>query len=318
MVTWARCASREARIAAAKKYLKLARRAQHTRVIADALGQGGLERPADNVLSGILIRAAKGREVVKVGKGTWGLSEWYPKAPKEPAAERQKRSHRSRKASRRAPAAKKDTPQKPAAPKALPAVAASRFSDVALEVVQAAGGPIHATEIIEARECARSHHGAPADRGVPKPSGEGGKATEGRTESLRDGELGPLPASPSSLLSNRATARGRELLRARLGALPTTLPTPCRFLTVHHSRRVRRGLSRRNVHDELSELIHVARSFRPFHAPSMAQRHAPLCRPPFQTEALPARACACLYGPTRLFCEPRGGPLTRCAVSPRQ
>ncbi len=51
----------------------MARRARHTTAIADAISQGGLKRPGDNVLSSILTRAAKGREVVKVGKGMWGL-----------------------------------------------------------------------------------------------------------------------------------------------------------------------------------------------------------------------------------------------------
>ncbi len=67
---------------AAKKYLKMARRAQHISAIAEAIGQGGLKKPSENVLSSILVRAAKGREVAKVGKGMWGLAEWYPKRPK--------------------------------------------------------------------------------------------------------------------------------------------------------------------------------------------------------------------------------------------
>ena len=75
---------------AAKKFLKIARRAQHTTAIADAIGQGGLKRPDVNVLSSILVRAAKGREIVKVGKGMWGLPEWYPKPPKESGEERRK------------------------------------------------------------------------------------------------------------------------------------------------------------------------------------------------------------------------------------
>src|SRR2546425_1154323 len=69
-------------IEAAKKFLRIARRAQHTTAIADAISQGGLKRPTEAVLSSILVRAAKGRELTKVGRGTWGLSEWYPKASK--------------------------------------------------------------------------------------------------------------------------------------------------------------------------------------------------------------------------------------------
>ena len=51
------------------KYLKMAGRAQHTKTIGEALGQGGLRRPSDNSLFSILVRAAKGREVVKTEQG---------------------------------------------------------------------------------------------------------------------------------------------------------------------------------------------------------------------------------------------------------
>jgi hypothetical protein len=141
-------------IEAAKKFLKMARRAQHLNAIADALAQGGLKRPADNVMSGILVRAAKGREVIKVGKGMWGLTEWYPKPPKEPIEDRRKRA-----APRKAPSAKKlAAPKKKVARKAPSTLteAASapapkngaRPSDVALEVMRAAAGkPLHAEEI---------------------------------------------------------------------------------------------------------------------------------------------------------------------------
>lgn len=138
-------------IAAVKKYLKLARRAQHTKAIADALSQGGLKRPADNVLSGILIRAAKGREVTKVGKGTWGLSEWYPRPPKEvkePMNGRRKRPGRPRKV--RLSSAKRDEPKKKTEPQAearIPGKTTGRPSDIALEVMRAAGKPLHAVEI---------------------------------------------------------------------------------------------------------------------------------------------------------------------------
>jgi hypothetical protein len=134
---------------AAKKFLKMARRAQHTAAIADAVGQGGLKRPDVNVMSSILVRAAKGREVTKVGKGMWGLAEWYPKSAKEPD-ERRKRPE-ARKA--RVPkASKKGAPEKKASPKAAaPAQAnGTRPSDIAMEVIRgAAGKPLHATEIIK-------------------------------------------------------------------------------------------------------------------------------------------------------------------------
>lgn len=86
-------------IDAAKKFLRMVRRAQHTGAIAEALGKGGLKRPDANILSSILVRAAKGREVTKVGKGMWGLSEWYPpKSSKEADEEPQRKARKSKKA----------------------------------------------------------------------------------------------------------------------------------------------------------------------------------------------------------------------------
>ena len=82
---------------AAKKYLKMVRRAQRTTDIADAIERGGVKRPSDNALSSILVRAAKGREVVKVSRGMWGLAEWYPKRSAEPVEAKRKRRSRGRK-----------------------------------------------------------------------------------------------------------------------------------------------------------------------------------------------------------------------------
>jgi hypothetical protein len=143
-------------IDAAKKFLKMARRAQHTAAIADAIGKGGLKQPDINVLSSILVRAAKGREVTKVGKGMWGLAEWYPKPPKEPVEERRK----PRKTGRPTAKAKKVTaPEKKVKPKATRTrtpraskegtaqQSGARPSDIAVEVMRAAGKPLHAVEI---------------------------------------------------------------------------------------------------------------------------------------------------------------------------
>lgn len=136
-------------IEAARKFLRMARRAQHATAIAGALEQGGLKRPSDNVLSGILVRAAKGREVVKVGKGMWGLSEWYPKPPKEPSEEPRKGPRRGKASAAKAGRRKRSAPAKKAAPKEPKATqkSAARPSDVAVEVMRAAGKPLHATEI---------------------------------------------------------------------------------------------------------------------------------------------------------------------------
>jgi hypothetical protein len=140
-------------IEAAKKFLRMARRAQHLTAIASALEQGGLKRPTDNVMSGILVRAAKGREVTKVGKGMWGLSDWYPKPPKEQTEERRS----SRKATPTKGSGKKKARRGKATTKTQPAAQTARAtvsektglrpSDVAIEVMRAAGKPLHAVEI---------------------------------------------------------------------------------------------------------------------------------------------------------------------------
>src|ERR1700730_10715493 len=65
-------------VEATKKYLKLAGPpARSTDEILAALVQGGLPDATKDSLGSVLIRATKGREVRKVGKGLWGLSEWY-------------------------------------------------------------------------------------------------------------------------------------------------------------------------------------------------------------------------------------------------
>lgn len=148
-------------IEAAKKYLKMARRAQHTTVIADALGKGGLKRPMESTLSTLLIRAAKGREVTKVGKAMWGLSEFYPKQPKESNGEtprkpvkpgRKRPTVKKKPAQTTIPADKKPTPtpdvQVPAGTaSAVPQNGRDPLSISMLEVLQGAGKPLHAKEI---------------------------------------------------------------------------------------------------------------------------------------------------------------------------
>jgi hypothetical protein len=148
-------------VEAAKKYLKMARRAQHTTAIADALAKGGLKRPEDGTLSSILVRAAKGREIIKVGKAMWGLSEWYPKPPKdsgEAKAGSKARTKQGRKrVSAKKPQADAPTPKK-ATTKASAASsvtapmngAAASVSGLILEVLEAAAGkPLHVAVITD-------------------------------------------------------------------------------------------------------------------------------------------------------------------------
>jgi hypothetical protein len=67
---------------ATKKYLRMAGRpARSTDEIAEALSRGGLPDVSKTSLSAVLFRAVKGRQIVKVGKGHWGLTEWYQGEP---------------------------------------------------------------------------------------------------------------------------------------------------------------------------------------------------------------------------------------------
>jgi hypothetical protein len=64
---------------AAKKYLAMSgRKPQTTDSITDALGRGGLSATRDSVGT-ILVRVANQEgDIVRVGRGLWGLFEWYP------------------------------------------------------------------------------------------------------------------------------------------------------------------------------------------------------------------------------------------------
>jgi hypothetical protein len=63
---------------ATKKYLSMCnRRPQSVEQIQEALKRGGLEVSKESLFT-ILPRAAKGREIMRVGRGLWGLSEWFP------------------------------------------------------------------------------------------------------------------------------------------------------------------------------------------------------------------------------------------------
>jgi hypothetical protein len=78
---------------AAKKFLRMARRPQHTLEIADALGRGGLKRPGRNVMNTILGRATRDREIIRAGKAVWALAEWQPKASRMAARRRPRNKH---------------------------------------------------------------------------------------------------------------------------------------------------------------------------------------------------------------------------------
>lgn len=67
---------------AAKKYLAMVKRKQSIQAIADALEQGGMahtsKRFYGTVLTALRRQEAQVGDIVKVGRGIWGLAEWYP------------------------------------------------------------------------------------------------------------------------------------------------------------------------------------------------------------------------------------------------
>jgi hypothetical protein len=87
---------------AAKKYLGIMKRKQSIREIAEALDNGGLPHSSTNFFNTVatmLNRAAKGDpELVRVGRGEWGLAGWYGnRRPKPEPPRKQKRSKRGKK-----------------------------------------------------------------------------------------------------------------------------------------------------------------------------------------------------------------------------
>ena len=65
---------------AAKKYLSMVGKpARSSNDILDALHRGGLVNVAYNTMASVLSRADQNQQgICRVGRGTWGLSEWYP------------------------------------------------------------------------------------------------------------------------------------------------------------------------------------------------------------------------------------------------
>ena len=89
---------------AAKRYLEMVKRKQSIKEIADALDRGGLPHTSSNFMNTVgtmLNRAAKNDpELVRVGRGEWGLAGWYgnrrpkPEPPKRTRARARKRKPR--------------------------------------------------------------------------------------------------------------------------------------------------------------------------------------------------------------------------------
>ena len=54
------------------------RNPQTTKQILEALNKGGLRTTYSTVSSILSRRASEDKDIMKVGKSTWGLKEWYP------------------------------------------------------------------------------------------------------------------------------------------------------------------------------------------------------------------------------------------------
>jgi hypothetical protein len=71
---------------AAAKYLKMMKKPQNVEQITDALQRGGYlfqtERPSKTVRAVMHREHSNNGDVVKVGKATYGLPEWYPNRAK--------------------------------------------------------------------------------------------------------------------------------------------------------------------------------------------------------------------------------------------
>ena len=79
-------------IEAAKKYLAMSKRTKTAQEITDALKNGGYTFATGNpmaTVTSVLHRSdAKGGDLVRVNKGTWGLAEWYPGRSKRKTTEK--------------------------------------------------------------------------------------------------------------------------------------------------------------------------------------------------------------------------------------
>jgi hypothetical protein len=70
---------------AIKKYLNIVKRPKSAKDITAGLDTGGLTHQAKNLYATVyptLLRMESSGEVARVGKGEWGLSEWYPNVRK--------------------------------------------------------------------------------------------------------------------------------------------------------------------------------------------------------------------------------------------
>jgi hypothetical protein len=83
---------------AAKKYLTIVKRKQSVKEIADALDRGGLPHSSSNFVATVatMLRRANDSDLVKVGRGDWGLAGWYGSRRPKPEPVPKSRPRRSR------------------------------------------------------------------------------------------------------------------------------------------------------------------------------------------------------------------------------
>lgn len=86
---------------AAKRYLEMVKRKQSVKDIADALERGGLPHTSNNFVNtvGTMINRASmtDPELVRVGRGEWGLAGWYGNRRPKPVEVPKKRRSKKRK-----------------------------------------------------------------------------------------------------------------------------------------------------------------------------------------------------------------------------
>jgi hypothetical protein len=138
---------------AAKKYLTLVKRKQSVREIAEALERGGLPHTSSNFVNTVgtmLNRAAiNDAELVRVGRGEWGLSGWY--GNRRPKPEPPKKSKRAKPVK----ASKPIGPRPEGKPRAHDG---PTVHQLAANAIKEAGKPIPIGEILERIAAASGRH----------------------------------------------------------------------------------------------------------------------------------------------------------------
>lgn len=71
--------------AAAKRYLGMVKRPVLTQELVEALKKGGYLTNAANFYSNLYTTLKRSPDFTNLGKGKWGLSEWYPNRPRKKA-----------------------------------------------------------------------------------------------------------------------------------------------------------------------------------------------------------------------------------------